>query len=206
MYSLYSFARLVLDIPQLKAMHDFYHYLLDIPDRDIQTVQWQQIVARIMALRDLNARTASNLSPAVRKLLNHESRQRLDAVDIASRLMRQDNYLIALFNKEILDVTIPIPFLGNRYIFSETTKWHVRLAIMDFVFSGPNNTFNQDFLKVANRRDLVKKLQNRFFWVGVISIIYAPFTVTFVLASYLFKYFTVIPRRLFSKYLKLTVG
>ena len=94
-------------------MHDFYHYLLDIPDRDIQTIQWQQVVTRIMALRDLNLATASNLSPQTRKLLDSKSRQRLDAIDIAGRLMRRDNYLIALFNKEILDVTVPLPFIST---------------------------------------------------------------------------------------------
>lgn len=181
---------MITDLPRLRAMHDFYHYLLEIPDRDIQTIQWQQVVSRVMALRDLNLATASNLSPETRKLLDSKSRQRLDAVDIASRLMRRDNYLIALFNKEILDVTVPLPFLGSRYIFSETTRWHVNLAVMDFVFSGPNGQFNQDFLKERNRRELVRKLRTRFFWTGIISIICAPFAVVFVLASYLFKYFT----------------
>ncbi|KAF2012148.1 autophagy protein-like protein Apg9 [Aaosphaeria arxii CBS 175.79] len=190
MYWLWSFVQLAMETPRLRAMHDFYHYLLDIPDRDIQTVQWQLVVARIMALRDLNLATASNLSPESRKLLDHKSRQRLDAVDIASRLMRRDNYMIALFNKDIIDVTIPIPFLGDRYIFSETTKWHVQLAIMDYVFSGPNGTFNQDFLKERNRRELVRRLQSRFLGVGIISVACAPFTVSFVLVSYLFKYFT----------------
>ncbi|KAF7578152.1 APG9 domain containing protein [Pyrenophora tritici-repentis] len=189
-YWLYSFYNMVTDIPRLRAMHDFYHHLLDIPDRDIQTIQWQQIVTWIMALRDLNLATASNLSPETRKLLDSKSRQRLDAIDIAGRLMRRDNYLIALFNKEILDVTVPLPFLGNRYIFSETTRWHVNLAIMDFVFSGPNGQFNPDFLKERNRRELVKRLRTRFFWTGIISIICAPFAVVFVLASYMFKYFT----------------
>jgi autophagy-related protein 9 len=189
-YWLYSFYSMITDLPRLRSMHDFYHYLLEIPDQDIQTIQWQQIVSRVMALRDLNLTTASNLSPQTRKLLDSKSRQRLDAVDIASRLMRRDNYLIALFNKEILDVTVPIPFLGNRYIFSETTRWHVNLAVMDFVFSGPNGQFNQDFLKERNRRELVKRLRTRFFWTGIISIICAPFAVVFVLASYLFKYFT----------------
>ncbi|KAH8727952.1 autophagy-related protein 9 [Phaeosphaeriaceae sp. PMI808] len=189
-YWLYSFYSLITDLPRLRAMHDFYHYLLDVPDRDIQTIQWPQIVSRVMALRDLNLTTASNLSPETRKLLDSKSRQRLDAIDIASRLMRRDNYLIALFNKEILDVTVPIPFLGNRYIFSETTRWHVNLAVMDFIFSGPNGQFNQDFLKERNRRELVKRLKTRFFWTGIISIICAPFAVVFVLTSYLFKYFT----------------
>jgi autophagy-related protein 9 len=192
MYWLYSFYRLLMGIPRLRVMHDFYHYLLDIPDRDIQTVQWQQVVSRIMALRDLNLATASNLSPESRKLLDHKSRQRLDAIDIASRLMRRDNYLIALFNKEVLDVAVSIPFLGNRYTFSETTRWHLNLAVMDFVFSsGSTGQFNQDFLKERNRRDLVQKLKTRFLWVGIISIVCAPFTVTFVLVSYMFKYFTV---------------
>lgn len=189
-YWVYSFYQLVTEWPRLKAMHDFYHHLLDIPDRDIQTIQWQQIVSRIMALRDQNLTTASNLGPEARKILDSKSRQRLDAIDIASRLMRRENYLIALFNKEVLDVTVPIPFLGNRYIFSETTSWHVNLAIMEFVFSGPNGQFNQDFLKEKNRRDLVKRLKGRLFWTGIISIVCAPFAVLFVLASYLFKYFT----------------
>jgi autophagy-related protein 9 len=192
MYWLYSFYRLLMGIPRLRVMHDFYHYLLDIPDRDIQTVQWQQVVSRIMALRDQNLATASNLSAESRKLLDHKSRQRLDAIDIASRLMRRDNYLIALFNKEVLDVAVSIPFLGNRYTFSETTRWHLNLAVMDFVFSsGSTGQFNQDFLKEKNRRDLVTKLKTRFLWVGIISIVCAPFTVTFVLVSYMFKYFTV---------------
>ncbi|KAI5380091.1 autophagy protein atg9 [Alternaria postmessia] len=189
-YWLYSFYTLVTDVPRLRAMHDFYHYLLDIPDRDIQTIQWQQVVTRIMALRDLNLATASNLSPQTRKLLDSKSRQRLDAIDIAGRLMRRDNYLIALFNKEILDVTVPLPFIGDRYIFSETTRWHVNLAVMDFVFSGPNGQFNPDFLKERNRRELVKRLKTRFFWTGIISILCAPAAVVFVLASYMFKYFT----------------
>ncbi|KAF2640020.1 autophagy protein-like protein Apg9 [Massarina eburnea CBS 473.64] len=177
-------------IPKLKSMHDFYHHLLDIPDADIQTVQWQQVVNKIMALRDQNLATASNISPQVRKLLDSKSRQRLDAIDIANRLMRRENYLIALFNKEILDVSVRIPFLGNRSFFSETTKWHVEFAIMDLVFSGPEGQFNQDFLRERNRRDLVKKLKTRLFWTGLLSVVWAPFSVCYVLASYLFKYFT----------------
>lgn len=172
-------------------MHDFYHHLLEIPDRDIQSVQWQNVVGRIMALRDANLTTASNLTPDVRKLLDSRSRQRLDAVDIASRLMRRDNYLIALFNKEVLDVSIPIPFLGNRSIFSDTTRFHVNLAIMDLVFSGPNGSFNQDFLRERNRRNLVATLKTRLMYVGFFSVLVAPFSVAYFLASYLFARFTV---------------
>ena len=140
---LFSLVQFVRDIPKLQHIHDFYHYLLDIPDRDIQTIEWQAVVSRIMALRDLNLATANNLSRQARKLLGPSGQHRLDAVDIANRIMRRDNYLIALFNKEILDVTISLPFLGKRSMFSETTRWHVQIAILDFVFSGPMKTFNR---------------------------------------------------------------
>ncbi|KAF2477988.1 autophagy-related protein 9 [Lindgomyces ingoldianus] len=189
LYFLYSSIQLVRAFPRLRLMHHFFEHLLDIPDRDIQTVEWQYIVSRIMNLRDANLTTASNISPETRKLLDKRGRQRLDAHDIASRLMRRENYLIALFNKEILDVTIPIPYLGNRFIFSKTTEWHVDLAIMDFVF-GQGGKFDPDFLKEKNRRHLVKQLQKRLLVVGVISIAWAPFRVSYVLVSYLFKYFT----------------
>ena len=188
---LWSVLKLAGRFPRLQAMHDFYHHLLEIPDRDIQSVQWQNVVGRIMALRDANLTTASNLTPDVRKLLDSRSRQRLDAVDIASRLMRRDNYLIALFNKEVLDVSIPIPFLGNRSIFSDTTRFHVNLAIMDLVFSGPNGSFNQDFLRERNRRNLVATLKTRLMYVGFFSVLVAPFSVAYFLASYLFARFTV---------------
>ncbi|KAF1963267.1 autophagy protein-like protein Apg9 [Byssothecium circinans] len=187
---LFGVYRIAVGIPKLRAMHDFFHYLLDIPDADIQTVQWQHIVNKIMALRDQNLATASNISPEVRKLLDSKSRQRLDAIDIANRLMRRENYLIALFNKEILDVSIQIPFLGKRSFFSETTKWHVELAVMDFVFSGPNGQFHEDFLRERNRRSLVNRLRTRLWWTGLLSVIWAPFSVCYVLALYLFKYFT----------------
>lgn len=202
---LWSLLKLAGRYPRLQAMHDFFHHLLEILDRDIQSVDWQHVVGRIMALRDANLTTATNLTPEVRKLLDSKSRQRLDAVDIASRLMRRDNYLIALFNKEVLDVSIPIPFLGNRSIFSETTRIHVNLAIMDMVFSGPNGSFNQDFLRERNRRNLVATLRTRLMYVGFFSVLLAPFSVAYFLASHLFARFTVSLRPVLSTPCSMTI-
>ena len=187
MYVAVGFIR---DIPRLWNMHNFYHYLLEIPDRNIQTVSWQLVVSRLMALRDANLSTAQNVLPETRRILQDKSRQRMDAHDIANRLMRRENYLIALFNKEILDVTMPMPFLGKRQFFSRTTEWHVGLSIMDFVFDS-RNQINPLFLKEKHRRYLVEQLRHRFFLVGVISILCAPFAVSLFCVSYFFKYFSV---------------
>ena len=59
----------------------------------------------------------------------------MDAHDIANRLMRRENYLIALFNKDILDLTVPLPFIGNRQFVSQTMMWAIDFCIMDFAFT-----------------------------------------------------------------------
>lgn len=107
----------VLDIRRLRHLQDFYYYLLGISDEDIQTISWQEVVSRLMALRDSNPSTAGAVSAKHRKFMGSQSKQRMDAHDIANRLMRKENYLIALFNKDILDLTLPIPFLRNRQLF-----------------------------------------------------------------------------------------
>ena len=170
-------------------MHNFFHYALEIKDRDIQTVEWQHVVARLMALRDANFAT-SNLPPSTRRLFHDKAKINLDALDIANRIMRRENYLIALFKKEILDVTINLPFGIQRQVFSRTTEFHVTLAVMDMVFN-EHNKINPEFLKERNRRHLVETLKKRFLMVGVLSCFVAPFSVCYVLISYVFRYSSV---------------
>ena len=170
-------------------MHDFYHYLLEVPDTDIQTIQWQEIVKRLMALRDLNPSTVTRVSDRHRQFLGTQSKQRMDAHDIANRLMRRDNYMIALVNKEILDMTLPIPFLANRSLFSKTMEWNLSLCIMDFVFDKRGQP-GKEFLRDTSRRELSESLRLRFFLVGVLDIIIAPFAVIYLVVFYFFQNFS----------------
>ena len=179
----------VRDIPRLKYMHDFYHYLLEIPDTDIQTIQWQEIVKRLMALRDLNPSTVVRIPDRHRQFLGTQSKQRMDAHDIANRLMRRDNYMIALVNKEVLDMTLPIPFLANRSLFSKTMEWNLSLCIMDFVFDKRGQP-GREFLRDTSRRELSESLRLRFFLVGVLDIIIAPFAVIYLVVFYFFQNFS----------------
>ena len=54
LYVIWRVYQLLIDIPRLMRVHDFFLHLLEVPDSDMQTVSWQDIVARIMALRDAN--------------------------------------------------------------------------------------------------------------------------------------------------------
>jgi len=169
-----SVVTLVSRVPRLLEMHNFYHYLLDIPDADIQTASWPLVVGRLMALRDSNATTVEYQSAAHRAFLQGQSKQRMDAQDIANRIMRRENYFIAIVNKDILDLTVPIPFLGSRQFFTKTVEWTIGLALMDFVFDDHGH-IHPEFLDIKRRQQLILKLKQRFNVVGLISIFIAPF-------------------------------
>lgn len=176
-------------MPRLWRMHDFYLYCLQIPDSDMQTISWPTVVSRLMALRDANPITSTQkLSPSQRKWLHSQSKERMTAHDIANRLMRRENYLIALFNKEILDFTLPMPFLRNTQLFSHTLEWSINYCILDLVF-GKNNQVLPMVLKDSHRRELSDALRRRFVFAGIMSLICVPFILSYVLLVYFFQYF-----------------
>ncbi|GAQ02928.1 autophagy-related protein 9 [Aspergillus lentulus] len=178
----------LLDIRRLKHMHDFYFYLLGVSDTDIQTISWQEIVSRLMTLRDANPATAGAVSARHRKFMGSQSKQRMDAHDIANRLMRKENYLIALFNKDILDLTLPVPFLRNKQLFSQTLEWNINLCIMDYVFNEQGQVRTL-FLKDTHRKALSEGLRRRFIFAGIMNIFVAPFIVVYFMMHYFFRYF-----------------
>jgi autophagy-related protein 9 len=180
----------VRDIPRLIDMHNFFHFLLDIPDREIQSVSWPYVVGRLMALRDSNPVTVADMSPENRRWVSGQSKQRMDAHDIANRLMRKDNYWIAMINRDILDTNITIPFLGKKQFFSRTLQWNLGLAVNDYVFDGQSQ-IKPAFLTSRNRRELVETLKKRFFLTGVLNLIIVPFVVIYQVIMHFFMMYMV---------------
>ncbi|KAL2135685.1 hypothetical protein VTI74DRAFT_7366 [Chaetomium olivicolor] len=187
-YLIWKSIQCVLDLPRLLQVRDFYIYLLNVPDEDMQTITWQEVVARIMTLRDHNPKTATTLTPAQRRWLGSQSKERLDASDIANRLMRRENYLIALFNKDLLDLTIPFPFLRKRQVFSRAMEWMLMFSIIDFVFD-ERGQVNQEFLKSERRGELSLKLRGRFIFAGVIILVLSPFLAGYLVIVYFLMYY-----------------
>lgn len=190
LYVIYQAYGLIAEIPRLMVIRNFYIHLLEVPDSDMQTISWQDIVARIMALRDANPMTAEKLTPAARKFMGSQSKERLDAHDIANRLMRKENYLIAMINKEILDLSVPLPFFHGRQLFSRTVQWTIEYGILDFLFNR-NGHIRQLVLKDSHRRQLSQELRNRFIFAGFMNVLCAPVIVVYLVLVYFLKYFNV---------------
>lgn len=187
-YFIWKTVQFTMDLRRLNHMRNFYIYLLEIPEEDMQTVSWQDIVARVMALRDANPKTAINVRPSAREWMRNQSKERLDAADIANRLMRRENYLIAMMNKDILDLTLPIPFLRQHQFFSRSLEWNLHFAILTYVFDS-NNQVHQEFLKADRRGLLSIKLKSRLVFAGIINLLIGPFVVAYLIVVHAFTYY-----------------
>lgn len=189
-YFIWKAIHIPLDLRRLLTIRGFYIHLLGIPEHDMQTVSWQDVVAHIMSLRDQNPKTASHLTARQRKWLGSQSKERLDAHDIANRLMRRENFLIALINKDVLDLSIPLPLFSGRQFLSRLLEWTLNFSIMDFVFD-ERGQVNQEFLKADRRGQLGQKLRARFLFAGVMTLMIAPFMAGYLFIMHFLTYFHV---------------
>lgn len=176
---------------KLSEMRNFYHQLLDIPhDDELMTISWATIVERLMELKDYNT-----LTSLPRYANDLKSKVRLNAHDIANRIMRRENYLVALINKDTLDLGFEVsvlpflnPILSTRAVLTRTLEWNLKLCIYNFVFNNQGQV-NPNVLKDYNRNTLAKELSSRFKMAAIINLILCPFIVVYFVLLYFFRYF-----------------
>lgn len=173
-----------LDVPEVgKAIPLHRIDELMCPQADIATVAWPTIVDRIAELR---AAHPSHPSADITEAGNGKERRktdRLDAHDMANRIMRKENYLIALFNKSVLNLAVPVPqaFLQSRSItflldkagidyttlddaarpartelatLSKSLEWNLSFCLMGFLF-GPDGQVRRAFMQENSKADLI---------------------------------------------------
>ena len=90
---------------------------------------------------------------------------KLDAHDIANRIMREENYLIALFNKDLLDLRVPLPGILSNVLnydgkhgvtLSTALEHNLRICLMRFLFD-TRGRVRDVFLKERNRAALIEE-------------------------------------------------
>ncbi len=184
-----SLAKSIGSIRKLLRMQTFYSHVLGISDQDIQTVTWVRVVDGLVKLHNANVATA-DMAPAVKKYVMYgKPQQRMNAETIANRLMRQANYYVAMYNKEILDFTLPLPFIGQRQFYSKSLEWAIDFCLTNFIFD-EQGSIRPFCLDVRNRKVLVQALQTRLQFAALTSILVAPLNILRFCVIYFFRYYT----------------
>lgn len=179
---------------RLAELSNFYHQLLNISnDLELMTIPWLAIVERLMALKDYNTLTSSRSHLPPHFINDLSSKVRLNAHDIANRIMRKENYMIALVNKDIMDLSIPVPpiarsVFSNKAVLTRTLEWNLKICINNFMFND-NGQINPNILKESSRNQLAHELSSRFKMAALINLALCPFIVIYFVLLYFFRYF-----------------
>jgi autophagy-related protein 9 len=73
--------------------------------------------------------------------------------------MRQENFLIALFNKDLLDLRVPLPRgwpaeQGKGRTLTRALEWNLQFCLMEYLFDRRGQV-RKVFLKSKNRAALI---------------------------------------------------
>jgi autophagy-related protein 9 len=100
-YLIWNVLRLAYELPELKEMRVFCALKLGLSDRDFWTITWPEIMQRLKHVQE----TGTKLSFT----------RKLDERDIVARIMRKENYLIGMMNKDIVNTSLE-PVMKKNWI------------------------------------------------------------------------------------------
>lgn len=162
-------------LPLYDQVARFYHHLLKIEDKQFgDTIDFADICDGIMKLHDKNKIVGDSL----------------DARDICNRIMRRDNYMIALFNRDLLHLNDGLPkYMGsNAILLTRILEWNIVFCLLGYVFEGERSSIRAAFLKTTQRDRLSSELRKRFQLLAVINFLLTPFLLVFIVVYFLFRY------------------
>lgn len=96
--------------------------------------------------------------------------QDLDALVIAQRILRKENFMVALFNRGLLDLTIPYSI---QPFFCPSLEWSIYFCVINFMFNHKYHIRPAFYLDPA-------ALRRRFILCGIAHAIFMPFLLFFM--------------------------
>lgn len=150
-------------------MHSFYRDRLNISTRELQTMHWHEVVSRFESLH-----RSGSYRVALKEVTAHE---------IAMRIMRKDNYMVAMVNKDMLDLSLPVPFTKMRLHtpLTKSLEWNLDITLFSHMW-GRNFLLRRSFV------DNVGSLQRRFVLVGIVNFLLLPFALMFLIVYFFLKH------------------
>lgn len=152
------------------------------PQSALPYCTWQEVQARIV-------QTQKEHQICIHK-------RELTELDIYHRILRFQNYMVALVNKSLLPLRFRLPGLGEVVFFTRGLKYNFELIL----FWGPGSLFlNEWSLKAEYKRggqrlELAQRLSNRILWIGIANFLLCPLILIWQILYAFFSYAEVLKR------------
>lgn len=173
-------------------IHAFFTNVLPLQSGDdVRCMRWGEVVDRVVTM-------SNDPGPRGRRLtrdtdLNHKN--------VVQRIMRKENYFIALVNERKVDISLPI--IGTRML-TKTLEWNLSL-MLDFLFVGNGSLYDlvrmrwlcrqsaehdvdPSFLNERKHEQLTRSLRRYVIFLGLANLVLAPFVLVYLLAYLVFRY------------------
>lgn len=116
-----------------------------------------------------------------------------DVLSIANRVMRKDNYLTAMINKNLLNIKFPVPYFSRNKQLTKNLEWNIRKTLLDFIFQDSDSDkavvgVRPEFLRESNAEALTEELVKRFKAMAIFNFLMIPFLFIYLLVYVSFKY------------------
>ncbi len=199
---------IIYDVIALYPIKKFYSQKLDIEDFELSTIKWSKVTEKLSILqlkenifqgdgRDTTSdRNTSDRNTSDRNTSDRNTDIESGSIvilpftsfDVANRLMRKENYMIAMFNKDLLNVHIPLPKLGKYQFMCKSLEWNINYCVTNFIFDDKSQQLKEKFLVHNNRDDLIKELRKRFCVLAIVNFLLLPFIFIYMTLYTIFKY------------------
>ena len=156
---IWQFNSIMAQVSEWRRMQRFYTHLLGLTDQVLGTCDFSEVTERIAALQSSYPISAD----------------RLTAHDIANRLMRRHNYMIALASKGYLDSDGVLKVQMSRFL-----EWNLTRCVFGLVFDARLQV-RKTVTHPENRERLCRELKNRFAFASMLNLVLMPLTLAFTI-------------------------
>ncbi|CAG4942302.1 unnamed protein product [Colias eurytheme] len=195
--------RLFISMYHLYYAYDtklFYNNALRINENDLAWVNWTTIQDRVREAQ-------SEHHMCVHK-------QEINELDIYHRILRFNNYMVAMVNKNLLPLQIHVPCVGDFHYLSRGLKWNLEFLLFSSPWSPWENCWQlrSNYKDPTKRMMLARQLERQIMLLALANLVLAPLIQAWQILYFFFNYAELIKRspgslglRTWSLYARITL-
>ncbi|MEW5312000.1 MAG: hypothetical protein WDW38_003665 [Sanguina aurantia] len=165
LYWVWTVVHYVGEAKEMVEVHKFVGNKLGVSEARVQVMTWAEVVHKLVLVQRTTRLCVS---------------RDLDEHAVVLRIMRKDNYLIAMINKGVLQLGVSAPWLQRRMVLTKTLEWNLRWVVLDHMFD-ERFALKREFLEQP------EKLKRRMRRVAVANLALSPFLFMFLLIYFFMR-------------------
>jgi autophagy-related protein 9 len=153
--------RVAFDIHKMYRMKHFFENELEITDFELSTIRWQTVIDKMKTYQEHSG--------------FYLGKDEINAHNLANRILKKENYMIAMINNDLFDFKIPfikkwwdVPFL------TKSMEWNLQYGIINFFFDD-RMKLKRDITVQSRRSELISNLRKRVRLICIGNILLLPF-------------------------------